>query len=114
LNGDFGVGSGGTEAVGLVGGHGPEFGCAGIGGRLGETLTHRDDCLASVEGVVSRVPKEVVVVGEASLHAGLFDGEEDDEAAFFGCGPYGLGWGEVAELCRSDGAGEAGRSWQDI
>jgi hypothetical protein len=59
--------------------------------------------------VGSGVGEQVVVVGEPRLHAGLRDGEQDDEAAFFGCGPDGLGWGEVAELRGAYGAGETGR-----
>ena len=51
-------------------------------------------------------------MGEAGLHAGLFDREKSDEAAFFGGGPDGLGWGEVAELGGADGAGQAGRGRQ--
>jgi hypothetical protein len=36
---------------------------APVGGRLSETLTHRNDGLASVEGVVARVAEQIVVVG---------------------------------------------------
>jgi hypothetical protein len=41
-------------------------------------------------------------VGEAGLHAGLFDWEQGDEAAFLGGGPNGLGRGEVAKLGGAD------------
>ena len=81
-------------------------------GGLGEAATHGDDGLAAREYLVSRDAEEIVVVGEACLHARLFDGEEGDEAAFFGGGPDGLGRGEVAELGGADGAGETGRGRQ--
>lgn len=109
LDGDLGVGGGGGEALGLVGGHGPELRCAGGCGWLGEAAVHGDDGLTAVEYLVSRGAEEVVVVGESRLHAGLFDGKQRDEAAFFRSGPHGLRWGEVAELGGADGAGQAGR-----
>lgn len=107
LDCDLGVGCGGGEVFGLVGGHGPEFGCAVVG--LGETLPHGDDGLAAISYMVAGVAKKVVVVCETGLHARLFDWEQRNEAAFFGRGPYSLRWGEVAHFGGADGAGETGR-----
>jgi hypothetical protein len=106
---DFGIGCGCGEALGLVGSHGPELGCTRGGGRLGEAAAHGNDRLTPAEYLVSGGAEEVLVVGQAGLHPRLFDGEEGDEAALFGGGPYGLGWGEVTELGRADGAWQAGR-----
>ena len=110
LDGNLGVGRGGGESFGLLVGHGPEFGRATSSGGLGEALMHCEDGLASAEDLVSRGSEEVIVVREAGLHAGLVDGKKADEIAFLSSGPDGLGWGEVAELSRSDGAREAGRA----
>lgn len=79
---------------------------------MGEAATHSNDGLAIVEDHVARGAEQVVVVGQASLHAGLVDGKQGDEAAFFGGGPHGLGWGEVAVGGGADGTGQAGRGEQ--